>query len=207
VSILTIAVAIGSLSILALITALLLVLKDAANKEAAAVIPECTRSLIRKAQGALPEEARTRFEEEWSAGFEEAIEKRPAWALVQAISLYRGARQISRELKPALASPGSGRPGWWTIAGGTARISRWAATARNSRSRLWFAKVVERFAAASSSFLENQWSSAVAAVVLGFLPLGLRLIFGVRLFSAVGAVVALVCLTVYWLVISGHRRR
>lgn len=88
---LTIATAIGSLLVLALIGALLLVLKDAANKEAAAIIPEFTRSLIRKAQEVLPEEARARFEEEWSAGFEEAIEKgRPGRSCKR--SRFTGAR-------------------------------------------------------------------------------------------------------------------
>lgn len=54
-----------------------LIPRDAMNKEAAAVIPERTRSLLERAKNRLPEEARPRWEEEWPTGFAEAIEKRP----------------------------------------------------------------------------------------------------------------------------------
>jgi hypothetical protein len=125
-----------------------MVLKDAAKKEAAAVLPECTRSLIRRAQNRLPEEARTRFEEEWPAGFEESIEKRPAWALAQAVSLYRGARQIAAELEPAPASASAGGPAWIRGFPGTTWIGQWAAAIHNLYRRIFATRWVDMYAEA-----------------------------------------------------------
>jgi hypothetical protein len=106
VSFLTLTSGIVAVLLLALASMFWLILRDAMSKEAAAVIPERTRSLIARAKDRLPEEARPRWEEEWPAGFAEAIEKRPVWALREAISLYRGARRIAAELEPAVASAG-----------------------------------------------------------------------------------------------------
>lgn len=78
-----------------------LVGKSAVTQEASNVFPDATRSLIVRAMDRLPEDARKRYEEEWLAGFEEAIEKRPIWAFREAVSLYRGAGRIARELAPA----------------------------------------------------------------------------------------------------------
>lgn len=140
-AVLAIAIAILSLLLLALVSAIVLVLRDAATKEAAAVLPECTRNVIERARDRLPEDARARFEEEWPAGFEDAIERRPAWALMQAISLYRGAGQIARVLEPATA-PTSGRDRPWTakVPGGGG-IVRWADLLRKMSLRRLLARL------------------------------------------------------------------
>jgi Na+-translocating ferredoxin:NAD+ oxidoreductase RnfG subunit len=65
----------------ALLGALWLVLKAAVSQEAASVLPAATRSLLHRAKMRLPLEAQPRWEEEWPAGFHNAIEKRPIWAL------------------------------------------------------------------------------------------------------------------------------
>lgn len=106
-SLLTLATSIVAVLLVPLAWVFWLILRDAMNKEAAAVIPERTRSLIERAKNRLPEEARPRWEEEWPAGFADAIDKRPVWALREAISLYRGARKIAAELKPAVAPASS----------------------------------------------------------------------------------------------------
>jgi hypothetical protein len=106
---LSLAISILGLVLLVFGSVILLILRDAMTKEAAAVIPERTRSLIERAKNRLPEEARPRWEEEWPAGFAEAIEKRPVWALREAISLYRGARRIAVEMEPAPATTSSSR--------------------------------------------------------------------------------------------------
>ena len=142
-AVLAIAIAALSLLFLAFVSAIVLVLKDAATKEAAAVLPECTRSVIDRARKRLPEDARKRFEEEWPAGFEEAIERRPAWALMQAISLYRGAGQIARVLEPATASNSGRGSGWIVRVPGGERIGRWANLFRKFPLRRWFSWLSE----------------------------------------------------------------
>jgi hypothetical protein len=101
---------VGGLFVVGFVALLVLILKSAVNKEAEAVLPATTRSLIDRARKKLPEEARPRWEEEWPAGFDLAIEKRPIWALREAISLYRGARNMARAYEPAPARIGRGRP-------------------------------------------------------------------------------------------------
>ena len=184
----------GSLLLLVVGATIFLVLKDAAAKEAAAVLPECTRNLISRAKDQLPEGARERFEEEWLAGFEEAIEKRPAWALAQAISLYRGARQISRELKPAPAPSGAGRPAWGSFASGTAKLSEWASTARSSRTRRWATRMVEAISEMLPPQARRRFSprTLLAGSIL-YLPLLLRVIFNIPLFSIGGAIFTIGC--------------
>lgn len=86
-----------------------LVGKSAVTQEASNVLPDATRRLIDRTKDRLPEEARSRYEEEWPAGFDEAIEKRPIWAFREAVSLYLGARQIARELEPAPVPARRGR--------------------------------------------------------------------------------------------------
>jgi len=86
-----------------------LVGKSAVTQEASNVLPDATRRLIGRAKNRLPEDARKRYEEEWPAGFEEAIEKRPIWAFREAVSLHHGARRIARELEPTPVPAGRGR--------------------------------------------------------------------------------------------------
>jgi len=202
-SFIAVMLAIGALLLLAVVTAIMLVLKDAAAKEAAAVLPECTRNLIGRAKDQLPEGARQRFEEEWLAGFEEAIERRPAWALVQAISLYRGARQISRELKPATAPSGAGRTAWSSFATGTAKLSEWASTARNSRPRRWATRIADAISEMVPPQARKTFSprTLLGALIL-YTPLVLRVIFGIPLFSAAGAIFTIGCLGMALLVVS-----
>lgn len=113
------------------ISGLLLVLwwvsKSAVTQEASNVLPDATRSLVDRAMNRLPEDARRRYEEEWPAGFEEAIEKRPIWAFREAVSLYRGARRIARALEPTPAVRGRGRVGLAAdsaVAGATGILGR-----------------------------------------------------------------------------------
>jgi hypothetical protein len=127
-------VAIISLIGIGLLAFVVLVLKDAASKEAAAIIPACTRNLIDRAKCQLPDGERERWEEEWLAGFEKAIEERPVWALFQAISNLRGARQIARQLQPAPASPSNRWAGLTGVAAGTAKLGDWLGE-RSSRLR------------------------------------------------------------------------
>jgi hypothetical protein len=87
----------------AVLAAFFLIVKAAVSQEAASVLPEATRNLLERAKDRLPEEGRARWEEEWPAAFERAIEKRPIWAFREAISLYLGSRRIAKALQPAAA--------------------------------------------------------------------------------------------------------
>jgi hypothetical protein len=107
--ILGIILVIGMLVASSLVAVLWLVGKSAVTQEASNVLPDATRTLIDRAKNRLPEEARQRYEEEWPAGFEEAIEKRPIWAFREAVSLYRGAGRIARALEPSPEFVGRGR--------------------------------------------------------------------------------------------------
>ena len=89
-----------------LLALMALVLKSAATKEAEAILPTATRGFIDRARDRLPAGARPRWEEEWPAGFQEAIEKRPLWALREAIYLYMSAARVARALEPVPAKTG-----------------------------------------------------------------------------------------------------
>ncbi|HWO83597.1 MAG TPA: hypothetical protein VNM38_07395 [Solirubrobacterales bacterium] len=108
--ILGVALALLGLIAAAVLGAFWLVLKAAMNQEAASVVPAMTRGLLTRARARLPQDAQPRWEEEWPAGFEEAIEKRPIWAMRQAMSLYAGAGRIARELEPATEAAGKASP-------------------------------------------------------------------------------------------------
>ena len=186
-SLLTLVTSILAVLLFPLAWVLWLILRDAMNKEAAAVIPERTRSLIERAKNRIPEEARPRWEEEWPAGFAEAIEKRPVWALREAISLYRGARKIAAELEPAVASAGGhkgmARPAISSVEGGTVArvIARliWFGTRylqTSNRMLAWALETIDRAVAAllkplaalaaDSSFLRAlTWAALAGAFV------------------------------------------
>lgn len=111
-NILDLVLAVVGLLGVAVLAVLWLVVKTAASQEAASVVPGVTKRVLTQAKSQLPSDAQPRWEEEWPAGFEVAIEKRPLWALREALSLYVGARRIARELEPATAPAGvSGRLG------------------------------------------------------------------------------------------------
>jgi len=125
-------VAVG-LAATALLATLWLVLKAAVSQEAAAVIPEASRSLLKRAKERLPLDAQPRWEEEWPAGFEQAIERRPIWALREALSLYLGAGRIARELEPSTVVAGRG----WGRVGALGS----SAIARFGRFGKWFSQI------------------------------------------------------------------
>lgn len=72
------------------------ILQALAGKEAEAAIQALTADLLRRAERRLPAGQRARFAEETRAGLLRFSERRPLWALLQAVSLYVAA--VSRRL-------------------------------------------------------------------------------------------------------------
>ena len=81
----------GGLLSLALLL-LFWVLQALAGKEAEAIIQALASDLLRRTERRLPAGQRARFSEETRAGLLRFSEKRPAWALLQAFSLFFSAR-------------------------------------------------------------------------------------------------------------------
>jgi DNA-binding transcriptional ArsR family regulator len=81
----------GGLLSLALLV-LFWVLQALAGKEAEAIVQSLASDLLRRTERRLPVGQRARFSEETRAGLLRFSEKRPAWALIQALSLFLSAR-------------------------------------------------------------------------------------------------------------------
>lgn len=80
------------------------VLGKVLGNELEAAVPELAQGLLEKAVERIPAEHRPRLEEEWTAGLKGSLQKRPLWALLQAVSLYQKAGHIAAELEPAPVS-------------------------------------------------------------------------------------------------------